>query len=151
MLRDDVKSSLIIAMKGKDKQGVSTLRLILAAIKDRDIAARSKGVTDGIGEDGILSLMQSMIKQRRESIGMYTKGGRIELAQQEANEISVIESFMPAQLSVDEAVTSIDEAIRATGAESIKDMGKVMNHLKSNFSGRMDFGKAGADIKNRLG
>ena len=151
MLRDDIKSALTIAMKGKDKQGVSTLRLILAAIKDRDIAARSKGVTDGIGEDEILSLMQSMIKQRRESIEMYTKGNRIELAQQETDEISVIETFMPAQLSADEALTSIDEAISVTGAESIKDIGKVMNHLKNKFSGRMDFAKAGAAIKDRLG
>jgi uncharacterized protein YqeY len=151
MLRDDIKSALTIAMKGKDKQGVSTLRLIMAAIKDRDIAARSKGVTDGIGEDEILSLMQSMVKQRRESIEMYEKGGRMELAQQETEEISVIETFIPAQLSADEAASSIDEAISATGAESIKDMGKVMGYLKNKFSGRMDFGKAGAAIKNRLG
>ena len=151
MLRDDIKSALTIAMKGKDKQGVSALRLILAAIKDRDIAARSNGVTDGIGEDDILSLMQSMIKQRHESIEMYTKGGRNELAQQEDQEISVIKSFMPAQLTPDETEISIDKAIIATGAENIKDMGKVMNHLKSKFTGRMDFGKAGAAIKIRLG
>ena len=151
MLRDDIKSALTIAMKGKDKQGVSTLRLIMAAIKDRDIAARSKGVTDGIGEDEILSLLQSMVKQRRESIEMYEKGGRMELAQQETGEIAVIETFMPAQLSADEAANAIDEAISTTGAESIKDMGKVMGHLKGKFAGRMDFGKAGAEIKNRLG
>jgi uncharacterized protein YqeY len=151
MLRDDIKSALTIAMKGKDKQGVSTLRLIMAAIKDRDIAARSKGVTEGIGESEILSLMQSMVKQRRESIDMYEKGGRMELAQQETEEISVIETFMPAQLSADEAARSIDEAISATGAENIKDMGKVMGHLKGKFAGRMDFGKASATIKDRLG
>ena len=151
MLRDDIKSALTIAMKGKDKQGVSTLRLIMAAIKDRDIAARSKGVPDGIGEGEILSLMQSMVKQRRESIEMYEKGGRKELAEQETEEISVIKTFMPAQLSADEAANAIDEAISTTGAESIKDMGKVMGHLKGKFAGRMDFGKAGAEIKNRLG
>ena len=151
MLRDDIKSALTIAMKGKDKQGVSTLRLIMAAIKDRDIAARSKGVTDGISEDEILSLMQSMVKQRRESIEMYEKGGRVELAQQEKEEILVIETFMPAQLSANEISTFINEAISATGAESIKDMGKVMGHLKDKFTGRMDFGKAGAAIKDRLG
>ena len=151
MLRDEIKSALTIAMKGKDRQGLSTLRLIMAAIKDRDIAARSKGVPDGIGEGEILSLMQSMVKQRRESIEMYEKGNRMELAQQETEEISVIETFMPAQLSDKEAATLIDEAIHATGAENIKDMGKVMSHLKDKFAGRMDFGKAGAAIKGRLG
>jgi uncharacterized protein YqeY len=151
MLRDDIKSALTIAMKGKDKQGVSTLRLIMAAIKDRDIAARSKGITDGIGEDEILSLMQSMVKQRRESIEMYEKGGRMELAQQETEEISVIETFMPAQLNADGVTFAIDEAISASNAKSIKDMGKVMGHLKNKYAGRMDFGKAGAAIKDRLG
>ncbi len=150
MLRDDIKNALTVAMKGKDKSGVSTLRLIMAAIKDRDIAARSKGVTDGIGEDEILNLMQSMVKQRHESIVMYENGGRMELAQQETDEISVIKTFMPAQLSAEEAAISIDEAISTTGAKSIKDMGKVMGHLKSKFTGRMDFGKAGSIIKNRL-
>ena len=150
MLRDDIKSALTIAMKGKDKQGVSTLRLIMAAIKDRDIAARSKGITDGIGEDEILSLMQSMVKQRRESIEMYEKGGRMELAQQETEEISVIETFMPAQLNADGVTFAIDEAISAANAKSIKDMGKVMGHLKNKYAGRMDFGKAGAAIKDRL-
>ena len=150
MLRDDIKSALTIAMKGKDKQGVSTLRLIMAAIKDRDIAARSKGITDGIGEDEILSIMQSMVKQRRESIEMYEKGGRMELAQQETEEISVIETFMPAQLNADGVTFAIDEAISASNAKSIKDMGKVMGHLKNKYAGRMDFGKAGAAIKDRL-
>jgi uncharacterized protein YqeY len=138
-------------MKGKDKQGVSTLRLIMAAIKDRDIAARSKGITDGIGEDEILSIMQSMVKQRRESIEMYEKAGRMELAQQETEEISVIETFMPAQLNADGVTFAIDEAISASNAKSIKDMGKVMGHLKNKYAGRMDFGKAGAAIKDRLG
>ena len=151
MLRDDIKSALTIAMKGKDKQGVSTLRLIMAAIKDRDIAARSLGITDGIGEDEILSLMQSMVKQRRESIEMYEKGGRMELAQQETEEISVIETFMPAQLNADGVTFAIDEAISAANAKSIKDMGKVMGHLIIKYAGRMDFGKAGAAIKDRLG
>ena len=151
MLRDDIKSALTIAMKGKDKQGVSTLRLIMAAIKDRDIAARGKGVTNGIVDDEILSLMQSMVKQRRESIEMYEKGRRTELAQKEAEEILVIETFMPTQLNADGVTVAIDEAINATSAKSIKDMGKVMGHLKGKYAGRMDFGKAGAAIKNRLG
>ena len=138
MLRDDIKSALTTAMKGKDKQGVSTLRLIMAAIKDRDIAARSKGVTDGIGDPEILSLMQSMVKQRRESIEIYGNGGRMELAQQEAEEISVIETFMPAQLSSDEVAAAINEAINATSSESIKDMGKVMGLASQELSGKAD-------------
>ena len=149
MLRDDIKSALTSAMKGKDKQGVSTLRLIMAAIKDRDIAARSKGVTDGIGDPEILSLMQSMVKQRRESIEMYENGGRMELAQQEAEEISVIETFMPAQLSSDEAAAAINEAINATSSESIKDMGKVMGLASQELSGKAD-GKALSSLVKAL-
>ena len=151
MLRDDIKSALTIAMKGKDKQGVSTLRLIMAAIKDRDIAARGKGVTNGIVDDEILSLMQSMVKQRRESIEMYEKGGRAELAQQEAEEITVIETFMPEQLSANGVTAAVNEAIILTSAKSIKDMGKVMGYLKEKYAGQMDFGKAGVAIKDRLG
>ncbi len=151
MLRDDIKGALTKAMKDKDSGSVSTLRLILAALKDRDIAARSKGNSEGIGDEDILGLLQSMVKQRRESIDMYQKGGRMELAQQEAEEISVIERFMPAQLTAEETAEAIDGAISETGAESIKDMGKVMGHLKAKYAGRMDFGKAGAAIKERLG
>ena len=151
MLRDDIKGALTTAMKGKDSRGVSTLRLIMAALKDRDIAARGKGNADGISDEEILGLLQSMVKQRRESIEMYQKGGRMELAQQEAEEISVIETFMPAQLSDEESKAAIAEAISQTGAESIKDMGKVMGHLKGKYAGRMDFGKAGAAIKEQLG
>lgn len=150
MLRDDIKVALTTAMKSKDSRRVSTLRLIMAALKDRDIAARGKGNSDGIGDEDILGLLQSMIKQRRESIIMYEKGGRAELAQQEAEEISIIETFMPAQLDADETAAAIDEAISNVGAESIKDMGKVMGFLKSKHAGRMDFGKAGAAIKARL-
>lgn len=151
MLRDELKSALTKAMKDKDASCVSTLRLILAALKDRDIAARGKGNMDGIGDEDILGLLQSMVKQRRESIDMYQKGGRMELAQQEAEEISVIEKFMPAQLTAEETAEAIDSAIGEVGAESIKDMGKVMGLLKANHAGRMDFGKAGAAIKARLG
>ena len=151
MLREDIKGALTIAMKGKDKLGVSTLRLIMAAIKDRDIAARGKGVINGIADDEILSLMQSMVKQRRESIEMYEKASRTELAQQEANEIAVIETFMPDQLNADGVLVAINDSISTTNAKSIKDMGKVMGHLKEKYAGRMDFGKAGATIKDRLG
>lgn len=150
MLRDELKSALTKSMKEKDASSVSTLRLILAALKDRDIAERSKGNMDGIGDDEILGLLVSMVKQRRESIEMYEKGGRMELAQQEANEISVIEKFMPAQLTPEETAAAIDSAISEVSAETIKDMGKVMGVLKTNHAGRMDFGKAGAAIKERL-
>lgn len=150
MLRDELKSALTKSMKEKDASSVSTLRLILAALKDRDIAERSKGNMDGIGDDEILGLLVSMVKQRRESIEMYEKGGRMELAQQEANEISVIEKFMPAQLTPEETAAAIDSAISEVSAETIKDMGKVMGVLKANHAGRMDFGKAGAAIKERL-
>jgi uncharacterized protein len=151
MLRETIKGALTTAMKSKDTRGVSTLRLILAALKDRDIAARGKGNTDGIDDADILGLLQSMVKQRRESIDMYQKGGRMELAQQEAEEISVIESFMPKQLSAEETAAAVEAAISEVGAESIKDMGKVMGNLKAKYTGRMDFGKAGASIKQRLG
>lgn len=150
MLRDDIKAALTVAMKSKDTHVVSTLRLIMAALKDRDIAARGDGNSDGISEAEILSLLQSMIKQRRESIDMYQKGGRMELAQQEAEEISVIEGFMPAQLSDQERAAAIDAAISDSGASTIKDMGKVMGILKGKYAGRMDFSKAGAAIKDRL-
>ncbi len=151
MLRDDIKGALTKAMKDKDTRCVSTLRLILAALKDRDIAARAKGNSEGIGDADILGLLQSMVKQRRDSIVMYQKGNRMELAQQEAEEISIIEKFMPAQLSPEETAAAIDAAISEVGAESIKDMGKVMGLLKANHAGRMDFGKAGGAIKDRLG
>lgn len=151
MLRDDIKGALTLAMKDKDNRRVATLRLIMAALKDRDIAARSKGNSDGIGDEEILGLLQSMVKQRRESIDMYQKAGRTELAQQEAEEISVIETFMPAQLNAEQTAAAIDEAISEVGAASIKDMGKVMGLLKSKYAGQMDFGKAGAAIKARLG
>ncbi len=151
MLRDDIKAALTTAMKSKDTHVVSTLRLIMAALKDRDIAARGNGNSEGISEAEVLSLLQSMVKQRRESIEMYQKGGRMELAQQEAEEISVIEGFMPAQLSPEEMAAAIDAAVSEVGAESIKDMGKVMGLLKGKYAGRMDFSKAGAAIKERLG
>jgi uncharacterized protein YqeY len=146
-LNDDLKA----AMKAKDQRGTSTLRLILAALKDRDIAARERGVTDGIGEDEIVEMMQKMVRQRRESIELYEKGGRPELAQQEADEIAVIERFLPKQLSEAEMQEAVATTIAETGAATIKDMGKVMGALKANFAGRMDFAKAGALVKQKLG
>ena len=150
MLRTRLSDALKAAMKEKDRRSVSTLRLILAALKDRDIAARSKGNQDGVSDDEVLGLLQSMIKQRRESIGFYEQGGRMELAQGEAEEISVIEKFLPEQMSEEEMATVITGVVGEVGAKSLKDMGKVMTALKEQFAGQMDFGKASAIVKERL-
>ena len=150
MLRTRLSDALKIAMKGKDGRSVSTLRLILAALKDRDIAARGKGNQDGVSDDEVLGLLQSMIKQRRESIGFYEQGGRMELAQGEAEEISVIEKFLPEQMSEEEMATVITGVVGEVGAKSLKDMGKVMTALKDQFPGQMDFAKASAMVKERL-
>ena len=129
---------------------MSTIRLINAAIKDRDIAARTQGNGDGITDDEILSLMQSMIKQRQESSNTYAEVGRDDLAEREMDEIAVIRRFMPAQLD-DEAVgAAIEKIIADVGAQSIKDMGKVMAELKSKYAGQIDMAKAGAMTKEKL-
>ncbi len=149
-MRDSIQTALKDAMKSGNTKELSTLRLISAALKDRDIAARSKGNNDGISDDEILSMLQTMIKQRQESSKMYREGGREELAQSEEDEIGIIQHFMPEQMddaAVDAAITA---AISETGAESIKDMGKVMGYLKENHAGQMDFGAASALIKSRL-
>ncbi len=151
MLRPQLNDQLKTAMLAKNARVVSTIRLILAALKDRDIAARSRGVMDGIGDDEILSMLQSMIKQRRESISLYEQGGRLELAQQEQDEITIIETFLPKQMSEAETVEAIRAAIAEIGAGGIKDMGKVMAVLKERFVGRMDFTKASALTKKELG
>ena len=151
MLRQELKEALKVAMKAKDENKVSTVRLILAALKDRDIAARGHGNVEGIGDDDIRLMLQAMIKQRRESIALYEKGGRLELAQQEADEIKVIEGFLPAQLGEAEMAKAIDEVIGRLGATSLKDMGRTMAALKESYAGRMDFTKASAMVKKRLG
>ena len=151
MLRPQLNDQLKTAMLAKNARVVSTIRLILAALKDRDIAARSRGVMDGIGDDEILSMLQSMIKQRRESISLYEQGGRLELAQQEQDEITIIETFLPKQMSEAESIEAIRAAIAEMGAGGIKDMGKVMAVLKERFVGRMDFTKASALTKKELG
>lgn len=150
-MRTALNDALKSAMKEKDSLAVSTLRLIQAALKDRDIAARSKGNDDGISEDEILGLLQSMIKQRRESIAAYTKGGRHELAEREAGEIAVIERFLPQQMTADEMAEAVGAVITELEASSLKDMGKVMGALKERYPGSMDFGKASALVKARLG
>ncbi len=150
MLRDRLKDALKEAMKAKDEVGLRTLRLILAALKDRDIAARPSGNSDGINEDEILGMLQSMIKQRHDSIEMYNQGSRDDLVAGEAAEIAVITQFLPQQLSDDEVAAAVATIIAETGAESIKDMGKVMGALKSRYAGQMDFGKAGQMVKATL-
>ncbi|MDY6407158.1 MAG: GatB/YqeY domain-containing protein [Pseudomonadota bacterium] len=151
MIREQIKSKLIESMKNKDEKTTATLRLINAAIKDKDIDARSKGNMNGIDDAGVLSLLQTMIKQRRESIDMYQKGGRTDLVAAEQAEIDVIQSFLPKQMSDDEIKSAIQGLIAETGASSIKDMGKVMGALKAKYAGQMDMGKASGLIKAALG
>lgn len=151
MLRQRLNEELKAAMLAKDARTVSTVRLILAALKDRDIAARGRGVTDGIGEDEILQMLQSMMKQRRESIALYEQGGRLELAQQEAEEIAIIERFLPKQLSEAETATAVGALIAELNAGGLKDMGRVMAALRERYAGQMDFSKASAIVKRQLG
>jgi len=150
-MRTRLSDAMKTAMKAKDTHTLSTIRLILAALKDRDIAARAKGNQDGISDDDILSLLQSMIKQRHDSIEMYEKGGRLELAEQEAGEIEIIKQFMPEQMDDATMAAAIDAMVAEIGAASLKDMGKVMARLKELHAGKMDFSKASAIVKGRLG
>ena len=149
-LREDIASAMKDALKAKDQAALATMRLISAALKDRDIAARGNGNHDGIAEDEILSLMQTMIKQRTESAKMYREGNRPELAEAEETEIQIISGFLPAQLGEEEIVAAIATAIDATGAASIKDMGQVMGHLKQTHAGQMDFSIASKKVKAAL-
>lgn len=148
--RDELTTALKESLKSKDQIAMSTIRLITAAIKDRDIAARSKGNQDGIDDAEILSLMQSMIKQRQESSKTYADNGRDELAERELDEIKIIERFLPQQMSEEETSAAIEAIIAKTGASSIKDMGKVMGELKSRYAGQLDMAKAGGAVKAKL-
>lgn len=151
MIREQIKKRLVEAMKAKDEKAIGTLRLINASIKDKDIEARPKGILDGIDDGAILSLLQSMIKQRKESIDMYTKGGRVDLAANEQAEIDIIQSFLPKQMSDEEIKVAIEALVAETGATSVKDMGKVMGALKAKYAGQLDMGKASGMIKSILG
>ncbi|MDE1901896.1 MAG: GatB/YqeY domain-containing protein [Alphaproteobacteria bacterium] len=151
MLRTQITDAMKDALRAKDESALSTTRLILAKLKDLDIAARAKGNMDGINDDEIRSALQGMIKQRRESIALYEKGNRPELAQQESGEIAVIERFLPAQMDEAAVKAAIDTIVAATGAAGIKDMGKVMGELKKTYAGQMDFSLAGPLVKARLG
>ena len=151
MLRDDLNEALKTAMKAKEERAVSTLRMVLAGLKDKDIAARGKGNTSGIADDEIRQMMQNMIRQRRDSIVLYEKGGRPELVKQESDEIAIIERFLPKQMDADAMKAAVQAAIAETGAATIKDMGKVMGVLKQRHAGQMDFSQAGPLVKGLLG
>ena len=150
MFRTRLNENLKAAQKAKDALATSTLRLILAALKDRDIAARGKGNAEGIGEDEILLMLQTMVKQRHDSIALYKKGGRQDLADREAAEIEIIEGFLPEQLGREETMQAVAVAIEEVGACGLKDMGKVMSLLKRRHAGEMDFASASAIAKTQL-
>ncbi|MEA3016984.1 MAG: uncharacterized protein QOI38_1706 [Sphingomonadales bacterium] len=151
MIRDDIKAALVTAMKGGDKARTGTIRLVQAALKNRDIELRGGGAGSGGDDDALVTeVLQRMIKQRRESIALYEQGGRQELADAEKGEVAVIESFLPRQMSDDEAKAAIDAIVAGTGAASVKDMGRVMAALKERHAGRLDMSKASALVKARL-
>ncbi|MCZ4352158.1 GatB/YqeY domain-containing protein [Roseovarius aestuarii] len=149
-LRERVNTALKQAMKDREAERLATLRLINAAIKDQDIAARAKDGDTEVGDADVLAILGKMTKQRQESVRAYEEGGRIDLAERESAEIAVISEFLPRQLSDEEVSAAIEEAIEQTGASSIRDMGKIMGELKGKYTGQMDFGAVGPRIKNRL-
>jgi uncharacterized protein YqeY len=150
MLRDDLNQAMKEAMRAKDKQKLSTVRLILAAIKESDIAARGTD-TDGVDDDAtVISILSKMVKQRRDSIKAYEEAGRCELAEQERNEIAVIEEFLPKQMSDDEVKAAAEAVVAELGAEGLKDIGRCMAALKEKYAGQMDFAKASGTIKGLL-
>jgi uncharacterized protein YqeY len=150
MLREKLTEAMKDAMRAKDQAALGTIRLILAKLKDADIAARTEASREGVADDRVLSLMQGMIKQRNESIALYEKGNRTDLADKEKAEIAVIERFLPQQMDEAAVEAAVREAIAATGATSIKDMGGVMAALKGKYAGQMDFAKASAAVKKAL-
>jgi uncharacterized protein YqeY len=150
VLRDAINDGLKEAMKSKDARRVSTLRLINAALKNADIEARGAG-KPALSDDDLLGLLQKMIKQRHESVALYEKGGRKELADQEREEIAIITGFLPQQMDEGEARAAIEAVVKETGAAGMKDMGRVMAALKERYAGRMDFGKASGMVKGMLG
>jgi Uncharacterized conserved protein len=150
MLREKLTEAMKDAMRAKDQAALGTIRLILAKLKDVDIAARTEASREGVADDKILSMMQGMIKQRNESIALYDKGGRADLADKEKAEIAVIERFLPQQMDEAAVEAAVREAIAAASATSIKDMGGVMAALKGKYAGQMDFAKASAAVKKAL-
>jgi uncharacterized protein YqeY len=150
MLREQLKDSLADGMRARDKIKTSTLRLILAAVKDRDIANRDGDNREGVGDDQILQILQKMVSQRRDSIVTYEEAGRLELAEQEREEITVIEGFLPKQMNKGEIDTAVQAAVADLGCGSIRDMGKLMSALREKYAGQMDFGKASGVAKALL-
>ena len=150
MLREKLTEAMKDAMRAKDQAALGTIRLILAKLKDADIAARTEASREGVAEDRILSLMQGMIKQRNESIALYEKGNRADLADKEKAEIAIIERFLPQQMDEAAVDAAVREAIATAGATSVKDMGGVMATLKGKYAGQMDFAKASAAVKKAL-
>jgi len=149
-MRDRISQAMKEALKSKDQKALATIRLISAALKDRDIAARTQDNAEGISDDEILSLLQTMIKQRTESAKLYVEGNRPELAEAEQQEIAIIQQFLPEQLDEAAIEAAIKTALAETESSSVKDMGKVMNYLKTNFAGQMDFSTASQRVKKAL-
>lgn len=149
MLRDDINTALKAAMKAHDARRVSTLRLVNSALKNADIEARGQG-KGPLTDEELLGLLQKLIKQRQESVELYEKGGRPELAQNEREEIAIISAYLPRQMSEAEAQTAIAAVIKDVGAASMKDMGKVMTALKERHAGELDFSKASGLVKGLL-
>ena len=150
MLRDEIKLKLNECLKDQDKKSISTLRLVLAAVKDRDIAARSNGNNSGISDDEIKLLLQTMIKQRKESADIYEKAGRLELLESENKEIEIISCFLPKQMTNVEISEAIEKLIKETNASSIKDMGSLMSKLKRDYAGRCDFSLVAKIAREKL-
>ena len=149
-MRDELNNALKDALKSKEKVAMGTIRLILAAIKDRDIDARSSGKGDQIGDNEILSLMQSMIKQRQESSKTYREAGRPELAEREEEEITIIQRFLPKQMDENEMRSTVDELIKELNITDMREMGKVMAELKTRYAGQLDMSRASGVVKERL-
>ena len=150
MLRERVSDALKISQKAKEARKVSTLRLILAALKDRDIAARGEGNENGVPDEDIIAMLGTMVRQRHEAIVLYERGERPELAQQEREEIDIIQEFLPIQLDEGEISEAVKEAIVRLDANGLKDMGPIMAELRGLFAGRMDFGRASQMVKEQL-
>jgi hypothetical protein len=150
-LRDQFTEGLKTAMKARDEAGTSTFRLMIAEMKKRDIDARGKGKAEGVSDEELAQMLQTMVKQRRESIDLYRQGGREDLAAKEAAEIAIIERFLPKQMDEAQAEAAIKALIAETGAAGPKDMGKVMGALKAKFAGQVDMSRAGPVVKRLLG
>ena len=150
-IRERISTGLKTAMKSHDKPRLATLRLINAAIKDKEIATRGEGSDDGVSDAEVLGILDKMVKQRRESARAYEEGGRFDLAEREQGEVAIIEEYLPKKLSEAEVAAEIDKAIASTDANSIRDMGKVMGALKAKYTGQIDFAQVGPLVKARLG